>query len=292
MRRRTIDLLGIGIVAIGCLTVASYVSEWWRAESGPSVPPIQSAGWDDASGTMLQFGTMQHALHRQTIQGSRDQALTRLAENCRDAASSGKNAISDNGPDPIPAEEQRLLDLLQARVPDDVFPDGARRHNIDGLLPMVVITGDPTSVDTQSSASTAAKSRRVLSWGIAVPVDESQWSLMTLQPAGKPSAENAKSPSLPFPTEARRTIDITGHDGSRLVSFRGDGPGKQWVRELDRQFLHEKWKPLRSWSQSQHGNWSASYVQDDDSQRTQADLQLAREPGGDWVGILQMTPRH
>lgn len=291
IRRRTTDLLGIGIVTIGCLTVASYVSEAWRTDTPPVAPPAHSTGWDPAAGTILQFGSMRQSLHQQIVHGSRDEALAQLAGNCQSAAGSARAALADNARE-APAEEQRLLELLATREPDEVLPDGRQRHKIDGLLPMIVVAGTPAIDSRQIAVSTDAAPSRVLSWGIALPVDEASWSLLTLQPTDSTGADTVSHGPIPLPPDGERTLDITGHDGGRLLCFRGPGPGRRWVRELDRQFLQQRWQPLRPWSQSGHGGWSATYSQRDETGRTRADIQLARQPDGNWVGVLQILPPH
>jgi hypothetical protein len=88
---RTTDLIAIGVVLVGGLTLGRQVLEWWRTDPPETVAatnalPGTAGPWGAANTPVqLEFGEYPLALRRETIAGDREAAMTALVSACRAA---------------------------------------------------------------------------------------------------------------------------------------------------------------------------------------------------------------
>src|SRR5262245_20311681 len=74
--RRTTDLIAVGVVLIGGLSIGRQVVEWWRDEPAQGAAAPQASGIDPTGDgpLRLEFGDYPLAMERQTIVGDQDSA--------------------------------------------------------------------------------------------------------------------------------------------------------------------------------------------------------------------------
>ena len=213
--RRTTDLLVIGLIVAGGLTVTRQILQWWQAEPPAAVSPVEIANRVDLSaaaaadplaiisqdGLPVLFRGERYRLSHQSCEGTREQAQTRLVSFCRTCCRDWKDkqrSISTlNSAATLPAVDEKF-----GKIPQDTSwhaIEGSPHSEIrvtDGPLPMVIgvrldlqrtqeETGDlafETKNQTDGNlVSEPLDEGVVICYGFAMPAREQNWSLLLLE---------------------------------------------------------------------------------------------------------------
>ncbi|MHB1036301.1 MAG: hypothetical protein ACYC35_25105 [Pirellulales bacterium] len=286
----TSRLVASGIVLVAGLSIGRQMIAWWSVDApapaaqeapGPAGSEADSAGLGESG--VLEFGDLAYRVQRQSLRGDKGVALAWLRKECRNALDRGGLPHRQIGP-----AEQELLRQIAKEKPVAEGPPGRRLHQLDGAFPMVVGTLDPgvtRSSSGEGSSAVALSGRRVIIWGMGVPMAGDVWALYTFQ---------AESTATPFrsslqpalPPGARRTMAVRDANGGGMAAFGGSGPPQRWIGFYDRWFRQHGWSVASAWQLS-GAVWHARYEQGGSGS---VDVQFAPADSNGLVGLVTITP--
>ena len=275
------------VLAAG-LAFGSQVLRWWRADSTlPSASVGLAAGdaaasdglGDPAREHRLRFGESPWAMSCRTVVASKHNAQTMLRAACAESIRAG-----DGVPESAPtAAENEWLARVGSHPPVQQEPGRWALYELEEPDVMVVGTRDggeeegrrkakpsiatpPSSLIFHPSAlpphpSSLPPRSRVVTWGMAIPGDGSQWTLYTLQ--WMPSAGDGSSGAVgaareaadvgerlpPCPPGSTRILSIQATGGGAMVSFRGAADVEEWKRFFDAWVAAHHWTTGGPWRQ-------------------------------------------
>ena len=283
----TTNTILTALVLVLGLGFGRQVLQWWAADrsDSPAARPLGVA--DDGLGDLgraheIQFGASCWRLRRQTVAGTRQQALDALRADTREVIRS-----SFPSPGEPEAAEKRLLLSLQEQKPVDREPGQWGIYQLDQDFPMVVGTRESGASGRPNPAGPVALSGcRVVTWGLAVPMSPRAWTLYTFH-QGTPSA--SRVPDLPSPPNSSRLLALRVAGGGAVVAIRGPTPPEVWRSFYDRWFQSQGWTAAGAWQQ-RAGVWSRGYVERPDGPAAKVDIQFGVDGRGGMSGLLMFTP--
>lgn len=292
MRSRTLDLIAIGIVLVAGLTFGRQIVEWWRTEPvdlAAGVPALGvNSGWGDGGAPVtLEFGDRPFVLARQMAPGDRDSTLATLRDRCR--AVLEKAALPATEPD---AAEKSLLKRTAALKPVAEEAGAWQVYLLEGPFALVVgirIGGAERMRDAAATSEPPPAPRRVVCWGLALPLSERAWTLYIFT-AGQPAAADpAALPHVPVPHGARQVLALREERGGELIGFSGNGAPEEWSRFYDEWFASHGWYSADGW-QTVGGSWTARFVPQGETgaARFVADVQFGTDSGGSLMGLVNL----
>jgi hypothetical protein len=221
---------------------------------------------------------------RQTVVGTRDEALAALRKSCRELTSSGGSPEGPTGP-----AEQQFLESLTERPAQVEGPGDWQIHELKGGFPMVVgtrIGGDATPSGERTELAHAP--RRVVTWGLGVPTQDQSWSLYTFHPTHSRLGPWADPPEIPLPPGSRSTLSMQVVGGGRTVAFAGPLEEGAWKEHFDRWSADHDWAPVGRWGRS-GSFWHRRYVRSGGFEDQAVDVQFGPDGRGRARGLLMMT---
>ncbi len=239
VRRRTLDLVAIGIAAIGLLTVGNQLAEWWSVETPtgagtPMGPPATPVFLDFAQSNeplLLSFGKMPTTILRQEITGTPDSAQESLRNECRRILNSTDYPRFDAEP-----AEIRLLDQLDGISPIDEHPGGGQLFQIEHPLAMVI------GVKQKTGETGRTLDARVICCGMACPSGNEKWTLYILQPAAADTPIPEWGMASPLPDKCQTVVSIANRQGGHFSVFRWDGKTADGVNAFRTWFTEQGWE--------------------------------------------------
>lgn len=287
--RRTTDLLAIAIVAVGLLSVAGYLAEWWGTDPQEATQPasVESAGptWGDAGiPVSLEFGGIPYTLRRRTVRGDQSQAAAMLLEECRRIV---KTAGAPAGE--LDDAERRLLERLARHAPADQDGRAWKLYRFHLPLPLVLGTRDFQPASETGDDSRAERTARVVCWGMALPLDDDTWRLLAFHSPRSSTERGAGESTVPLPGGAEKILSLRETTGTIWVAFRGEGPPKAWIGFFDDRFATHGGRRERGWNSS-GGSWNARYSVNDGGLRGRMDVQIGRIDSSHLNGLVSFTP--
>lgn len=252
------NLLVSAVIVVVALTFGREVLNWWYADGQVEVKyePVEDVTGpllvgDDDLEHFLQFGDAPLVFGTSRLAGDKDAVFTALLASCRRIAHAGRQL----GREPGPAEQNMLAHTANLE-PVDAEPGVWQIYQLDGPIPMVLAVTDSTA--TASGREVARSPRRVLSWGLALPVTESDWTLFTCSAANAAAATLPSLSLLPEPTDSLRTMLLRTEDGGALIGLAGPGDIKAWQEYFDHWFAEQDWKAVSRWRR-EGNSWQARY---------------------------------
>lgn len=280
------------LILLASLAFGRQVIEWWQADEPASVgPPPQLAmtdGLGDPERThQLQFGDAPWAIVRRVVVASREEAAALLRSSCRELTIASPLPAAPAGP-----SEQEFLASLVGESPVDEEAGQWQIYQLQSGFPMVVATraaaiGPPSTEGEQ----VAEESRRVVTWGLAVPVADRTWTLYTFYPATSANGPLADLPEIPLPPNSRKTISMRASGGGAMVAFNGEPQGGEWRAFFDRWFHQRGWRAVAKWTRS-GSTWHARYARAADRPAQTVDVQFGPDGRGRLAGLLLVTSAH
>lgn len=214
--RLSSNLLASGLVLIAAIALLRYVAPWWKEEGPPSpkAQVTQAVGpgidADDPNGVLSGFGDLSHSLRQSHVVGGSDEARAQLRQLCRLAVSS--ISVPERK---IGAAERRVLARLAAETPIAIEPGRWRMYEQDGPAPIVAVVPWPAGQDEADFAG-------VLSWGIAIPAADANWTLFVYPGRGNSESPVVGLPTLELPPGTVRTMSLSSENGGGMLAFGGE----------------------------------------------------------------------
>ena len=279
--RRTTDLIAIALILIGALTVARRIGIWWNTDPEDVAPGVQApfaadslAPWSgNEAGALLDFGDMPLSLRRRQMAGDEQSALAAVRAQVHEAI------LHVNSAKDLPEETDRESKLLVQLLSIDPVTQSDDQdwwiYQLQGPLQMVL---GVKVLDNQ---------RRIISWGLALPVDEEAWTLITIEPRATTEIQIDSVPMIPLPPDTERTLSVRDPLAGGIVSFRGTGPSLVWQKHFQSVAEQTGWTTAPA-SDISSGSASLAFVREVDSRRYRADIQMAQSSDG-WTGVIQVT---
>jgi hypothetical protein len=287
----TSKLILTGVILVAGLGFGRQVLRWWAADDPERMPaPAMSAGDRDGLGDemlehVLQFGDSPWSIRRQLVSGSLAEASALLRRRCRAATES---ATTPEGP---PTDQERtFLASLEGMQPRQQEPGKWAMYQLDELVPMVVGVRARRNSSTLSGGSDIAQDdRRVVTWGLAVPASEGNWTLYTFVGATPTVGAGPGGEPIPLPDGCRRTMSMRVAGGSGIVAFRGAGSPRPWKEFFDRHFENLDWKADGGWQRT-GSLWSRRYAESNAAGAAAVEVQFGADASGRQRGLLVVSP--
>lgn len=284
---RTTDLIVIGVVLIGGLTIGRNVVTWWRAEPASIAPLMAATGpqlWDDAGAPLqLEFGDSPLSLVRQTISGDSEIAQARLAETCQRIVESARQAPAG----PAGAAELSLLAKADDTNRLAGEADAWSLHRVSGAFPL--LAGVRTFPSDASDPAGVA--RRLVCCGMAFPIAEDRWTLYTFQSAAPADASPAgHTLQIPLPAGARRNLAVRDRAGGGMIGFAGRGQPRDWCDFFDTELSRHGWKLAQAWNTSE-STWSARFASDQKADKGSIEIQFSGDETRGFSGLIHILPQ-
>lgn len=272
-RRRTTDLLAIGLLLVVGLAVGRQLTAWWNEPELESISdPLSVTGsgaaWTDPDD--MQLGELGQEIHRRRVNGDRQAAWSALEESTRVTASRG--GWPEFEADSSERQLLKVLDRQQSRAsqPKRFRTAATTLHRLDGPLPMVV------------AVRQLLGQRRVVGWGLATRSSNGHWVTWTFAAAG-----HLQSEPVQLPEGSRRLLAVGSGNPERLVVFSGSAGRDDWWKHFDQQLRLAGWT-LGSPADRNANGWTARWHH----HSGQALVVSARHhKPGEWRGMLNIfTP--
>jgi hypothetical protein len=291
IRGRTTDILAIVIVVVFGLSFGGRIVEWWATDpesmdSASSLPPGGTMPWDaPGSNVSLEFGNHPYTIERQTLSGSRQQALEALLRTARPLVKETVQPLSGE----TKGESSLLARVAQLDVSEEE-PGVWQLFMIDRPLPMVVgvrhFGGKPTNNNAKSAA---VAMRRVVCWGLAFPFSGNGWRLLVFHPSGVRRETLPGLPKVQLPKTARRILLLRDARGGALIGFEGTGSGREWARHFDNWFDKHDWHHETTWSRN-GSSWNGRFHDGTQPNTGHIEIQFSSTNEAQWTGLLTVIP--
>lgn len=300
IRRRTTDLLAIGVVAVATLTIGRQTIVWWKTEP---LPPVATApggsGFLHADDTpvVLEFGEQPVSLTRQRLQGTRAQALAKLADLCRTACDAATSP-----PLEVAAVESTLREAVHDQQPFEELTNHWRLYQLDDGLPMIVgfrhfppglnepHPDNRSRTEVPNTAPFPSDRWRLVCWGLAMPLSSQTWTLYTHGAATISSvASNSIGTTPAIPPGSQRILSLRQEGGGGMIGFRGPGPITDWRAFYDRWAREHGWKKLPGAQISIH-SYAVRFQAEASVESATMDVQLIADQAGEIRGLISIWP--
>lgn len=309
---RTTDLIAIAVVLVAALTLGRQVLHWWNAEP-PAASPASEAGsapaWEAGRGPVsLEFGDLPLAITRQLVRGDRETAVDTLVARCWEA---GQNAAIPSL-EPT-AGEQRLLERIADLEPVTAEPGVTEVYLLDERFPMAAAVGyrqagaappvaevvrlrpgpdgaRPNSDEfSYKGANPDGAAKRLLCWGMAMPLGNSAWTLYVFRQSAARHAPADDVPDVPLPPGALRNLSVRDAQGGGLVGFSVNAPADTLMKFYDDWCSRHEWVATDGW-QAGDRVWTARFRTAGDPGAALVDVRFAEDRGGLLLGLIQIVP--
>lgn len=300
---RTTDLIAIGLVLVGGLTMGRQLVQWWNA---PAEMPILQG--EDATGGLLadpgaavrlRFGDAPLAMTRETLAGNREAAMARLIAGCREAAENAgpPRDAPDAGEFALlaatehaaavvekPAAEKAVAKESPAEKPLAEEPGGWGVFRLEDRLSMIVAT----KVFPSAEGSEGPAWRRVVAFGFALPLDTDQWALYSFAEATLRSGQAADFPEIELPPGARRSLALQDQGGGGMIGFGGAGDPAAWRKHFEEALGAGGWVLAGPWRTGGDSD-SATFVPRDRSKGGSIGVHVSGDPKTERSGLIVLV---
>jgi len=264
-RRRTTDLLAIGLLLVVGLALGRQLTAWWNEpELGSSADPDIVAGPGTAWTTPddLQLGGLGTTIHRRRVRGDRQTVWSALEVSTQNTAREAGWPASK-----ADRAEQQLLAVLDNRESHTSQQATTSLHRLDGPLPVVV------------AVRRLLGARRIVGWGLATRSTTDDWVTWTFATAGEDAAE-----PVALPTDSQRLLAVGSGDPEQLLVFSGSPEPRDWWTHFETTLLRGGWTLTASPLQQATG-WTARWQHPDG--RTMV-ISARFDNSGKWHGMLNV----
>jgi len=277
------------VVLVAGLVFGRQVLDWWAADQQAAPvshrPVTVGHGIADSPGPHhIQFGESPWRLTRRSFVGDREEAIAALRSDCRKAI-----AACSFPEGAAPEAENSLLESLAEREPVDAEPGEWELYELDGPYAMVAGTRqDPLRSDPTKRNQVARAVRRVVIWGLGVPVRPQTWTLDTFHLAGWSDRPVVGLPDISIPPGSSRTISLRASHGGGMVAFKGSSQPEDWQAFFDRWFLGRGWTAGDDWRRS-GGGWHRRYAAGAGQPPASVDVRFGPGTKGQLSGLLTIS---
>jgi hypothetical protein len=305
--------LASALVLVAGLAFGTQVLQWWRADKDSSDSPVEPVAAADGLGDParehhLRFGDNPWSMTRRTVAAAKPDALAMLRATCAESIRSGDAlpaTVWDDFQSRPTAAEQQWLIALAGRQP--VQQESGRWALYELEEPNLMVVGTRSvgkeeggrrkeeigAASPRSSfilpPSSFPSGSRVVTWGLAIPGEGSQWTLYTLQWTPSSGGEAGPSEDIPIPSGSARILSVRATGGGAMVSFRGPPDVEAWKRFFDSWVSLHHWRAVGPWRQ--YGlNWHLHCEKDRSAQGGTMDLHFGPDTRGGQSGLVVLVP--
>jgi hypothetical protein len=275
------NLLATGLVLVCAVLLGRMVLGWWRADqrnaqAGRAAQDVVGSGLalDESQPFQLDLGPQLGRLSRQTFHGGLGEVLDQLTRAARTTGLASAASEGEVGP-----AESKLLARLATTEPVDGQPGEWAVYRLEEPYPMAVCVRE-----TQAGPNIVGGARRVVSWGLGIPLGKDQWTLFAFAPGAESQASVAID-ELPLPPNSRRTFVLRSARHESLVTISGSGIPSDWKDFFDTWFKQHDW-PDATWRQIA-GVWHARFEQ---PRQGRIDVQFLADDEQTLTGLLTVVP--
>ncbi len=283
----TTNCIVTALVLVLGLGFGRQVIRWWTLDAPGDpmshAPPQPGSGLGDlVRPHEIRFGHHTWRIRRESVAGSREQAMAGLRSSCRVATQASTPPLSS-----ALQGEQHLLDVLRQRTPTDHEPGKWGIYEVDDHFPTVVGIREPDSVPPPTlGKSISQKGCRVVTWGLAVPMSAGAWTLYTFH---QTAPSNGESPEFEPPPNGKALLALEVEGGGMLTAVRGSARAETWKSFYDQWFESRGWTAGGGWHQFGR-TWSKHYQEKSEGPAGTTDVQFGEDGGGGLSGLLLFTP--
>ncbi len=192
---------------------------------------------------------------------------------------------------PLEAAEKALL-ARAAAIPLDAGPHGAdwRVVPVDLGIPTAVGLKWPDDRPPVAGVNLAQTDVRVVTWGLAVPADESAWAVYCVFSEQTISDPAGAASELPMPPETRRTLALGTVGGGAMVGFEGRIDPAVCRRFFQQWFSRNGWTCVGSRRTADDG-WFARFEKSSSRDSAVVDVRVGLDSQRQLQGLLVLS-RH
>ncbi len=286
----TTRLLLCGLIAAVGLGFGRQVLQWWAPEGEPNAtePLAQTAPEADSPDDrqLVSIGAGPWRLVRESVAGPREHAAAALVRRAEEITASASLPQR-----PLEAAEKTLL-ARAAAVPLDAGPHGAnwRVVPVDLGVPAAVGLKWPDNRPPAEGVNLAQTDVRVVTWGLAVPADESVWAVYCVFAEQTISGPIGAGSELPLPPEARRTLTLGTIGGGAMVGFEGRIDPAVCRRFFQQWFSRNGWTCIGSRRTADEG-WFDRYEKSSSQGSAVVDVRVGLDAQRQVQGLLVLSRR-
>ncbi len=291
----TTNCVVTAIILVAGIGFGRQAMRWWAADKAEPIAESPLLAATDGLGDpwtphFLQFGDQPWSMWRQSIAADRPAAAAALLANCRrliETADEPPAAKSLAKPVPPTDPLGGLPPGLEKLKPAAEAAGKWRLYAIEGGFPMVAgVRQFSQNPPDKAGSNLAEPPRRVVIWGLAVPVAAKVWTLCVFQPiAGDGRSKPELFPSrIELPPGSRKLVSMQLGDGGGIVAFTGPEPLAAWKQFFDRCFAQRGWK-TDGWRRA-GSTWQARFVAPAARRAAMADIRLSPGGQGKCTGLL------
>lgn len=286
----TTRLVLCGVIAAVGLGFGRQVLQWWapNSDSNAPEPPAATAPAEgnSADRPLISVGAGPWRLLRESIAGPREQAAAALVQRAVEITASASLPHT-----PPEAAEKALL-ARTAALPLDAGPHGAnwRVVPVDLGVPAAVGLKWPGNRPPGEGVNLAQTDARVVTWGLAVPSDESAWAVYFVMSEQAIPDPAAAPPELPLPPETRRTLALGTVGGGAMVGFEGRTDPAACRRFFQQWFSQNGWTCVGSRRTADDG-WFARFEKSSSRNSAVVDVRVGLDAQRQLQGLLVLS-RH
>lgn len=277
----TNNLIATSVVIVIALAVGSQlISLWGRPDTPNNETPGTIRTWSAIENCAIEFGDHPYSVSRRSFQGSRDQVIQVLTENCKKILETAPVPIGATGD----AEAQMIADA-ESLIPVAMVSGKWRIFQVENpqreSLPMVIGLRDNCEPTSDSSST------RLVTWAFAIPAGELDWTTLVCRTSTGASVRRLEELQLLIPNGSQRTLGINGDQGGKLIAFTGGKP--ESVKRFFEQLAERKNWTLMDWRETS-SSWQTKLYPNDSDGFSEVQIQLSVDTDQILRGLLVIEP--
>jgi len=140
-----------------------------------------------------------------------------------------------------------------------------------------------------AKAGGAVSTARLLCFGLAVPANDSEWTLFLFRGVKESTFEGEFPSNNLIPDGFRRLLSLRSQQGELVTGVAGRGHAESWKKSLESKLQSRAWQLQGSWSEVDR-TWSAQFARvgaDDDGVLS---VVMTSDGHNGWTGLIHQSP--
>lgn len=237
--RRSVDLFAITICSVVLIRCGYVVSHWWDSEKENGLSSLAKpiVSQQNQPFPSISLDKNQSHVSNEIFVGNESEVIDELRERCR-LQLPNKELPTEK----IGRNEAELLDKLLGSKPIAEFNDIWKVYHLKEQLPSVVGIKKIPSKENHW---------RVVFWSMAIPLQESRWSLWFLNQKRTYTNSIENVHDFAFPPSIDHNITMNSNDGEILTFFSGNGEIENCIQKFDQHYQKLNWDKARDLKQNE-----------------------------------------
>lgn len=285
---RVNDLLAIGIVLYGGLTMGDSVLDWWNTSPEDATQINKEKLADDLvppdllseQSVRIEAGVLDIGFERVKLMGTPDEIGEQMVARLSDRAEAA------GVPESEPTESE--LGMLQAIAEQKPVWTGNTGLSIyfqnAPLAAYVAVRENSDSTEIVSQNHDA----RVVSWGFVIPEGESRWTGWLFSPKGNSRRQISFDWKSILPEDANCELGFHSESEQVFLSFSGTGSLDRWRTEFEENLSQRNFALVQDWSRV-GASASAEFLRTSESESQSLSLHIQTESDGRLRGLLNVA---